>query len=131
MVEISLYGSGEGSGWVTAPSYSTAAFSAMSDHSGFCYVESWPQGAASGWDTIKGSAKRTADLIAKELRPRFEEQGWIAADRAKLALRNRPSPTQSPSSGSRKRWNSVFCFGKPSSGPKSLRSRIRVGGLCM
>jgi len=28
MVEISLYGSGEGSGWVTAPGYSTAAFSA-------------------------------------------------------------------------------------------------------
>ncbi len=26
MVEISLYGSGEGSGWVTAPGYSTAAF---------------------------------------------------------------------------------------------------------
>ena len=28
MVEISLSGSGEGSGWVTAPGYSTAAFSA-------------------------------------------------------------------------------------------------------
>jgi hypothetical protein len=27
MVEISLYGSGEGSGWVTAPGYSTAALS--------------------------------------------------------------------------------------------------------
>ena len=27
MVEISLYGSGEGPGWVTAPGYSTAAFS--------------------------------------------------------------------------------------------------------
>jgi hypothetical protein len=26
MVEISLSGSGEGSGWVTAPGYSTAAF---------------------------------------------------------------------------------------------------------
>ena len=26
MVEISLYGSGEGPGWVTAPGYSTAAF---------------------------------------------------------------------------------------------------------
>jgi len=33
MVEISLSGSGEGSGWVTAPGYSTAAFSAMSDKS--------------------------------------------------------------------------------------------------
>ncbi len=28
MVEISLSGSGEGSGWVTAPGYSTATFSA-------------------------------------------------------------------------------------------------------
>jgi len=28
MVEISLSGSGEGPGWVTAPGYSTAAFSA-------------------------------------------------------------------------------------------------------
>ena len=37
-------------------------------------------GEASGSDTIKGSAKRTADLIAKELRPKFEEQGWIASD---------------------------------------------------
>ncbi len=26
MVEISLYGAGEGSGWVTAPGYSTDAF---------------------------------------------------------------------------------------------------------
>jgi len=26
MVEISLYGSGEGPGWVTAPGYSTAGF---------------------------------------------------------------------------------------------------------
>jgi hypothetical protein len=37
-------------------------------------------GEASGSDTIKGSAKRTADLIAVELRPKFEEQGWIASD---------------------------------------------------
>ena len=37
-------------------------------------------GEATGSDTIKGSAKRTADLIAKELRPKFEEQGWIARD---------------------------------------------------
>jgi hypothetical protein len=37
-------------------------------------------GEASGSDTIKGSAKRTADVIAKELRPKFEEQGWIAPD---------------------------------------------------
>jgi len=27
MVEISLYGSGEGPGWVTAPGYSTSGFS--------------------------------------------------------------------------------------------------------
>jgi hypothetical protein len=33
MVEISLSGSGEGPGWVTAPGYSTAEFSAMSDKS--------------------------------------------------------------------------------------------------
>ncbi len=31
MVEISLSGSGEGSGWVTAPGYSTAGFLARSD----------------------------------------------------------------------------------------------------
>ena len=31
MVEISLYGSGEGPGWVTAPGYSTAGFSPMSN----------------------------------------------------------------------------------------------------
>ncbi len=37
-------------------------------------------GEATGSDTIKGSAKRTADLIAKELRPKFEEQGWISSD---------------------------------------------------
>ena len=37
-------------------------------------------GEASGSDTVVGSAKRTADLIAKELRPKFEEQGWIASD---------------------------------------------------
>ena len=29
MVAISLYGSGEGSGWVTAPGYSTGAFPKM------------------------------------------------------------------------------------------------------
>ncbi len=32
MVEISLYGSGEGPGWVTAPGYSTAPFSLRSDN---------------------------------------------------------------------------------------------------
>jgi len=37
-------------------------------------------GEASGSSTIEGSAKRTADLIAKELRPKFEQQGWIAPD---------------------------------------------------
>jgi hypothetical protein len=31
MVEISLYGSGEGPGWVTAPGYSTAGFSLTAD----------------------------------------------------------------------------------------------------
>jgi hypothetical protein len=37
-------------------------------------------GEASGSSTIEGSAKRTAELIAKELRPKFEQQGWIATD---------------------------------------------------
>jgi len=37
-------------------------------------------GEASGSSTIKGSGKRTAELIAKELRPKFEEQGWIESD---------------------------------------------------
>jgi hypothetical protein len=32
----------------------------------------------SGTDKIQASGKRTADLIAKELRPKFEQQGWIA-----------------------------------------------------
>jgi len=37
-------------------------------------------GEATGSETIRASGKRTADLIAKELRPKFEEQGWIAAE---------------------------------------------------
>jgi hypothetical protein len=37
-------------------------------------------GEATGSDTIKGSGKRTAELIAQELRPKFEQQGWIAPD---------------------------------------------------
>jgi hypothetical protein len=37
-------------------------------------------GEASGSSTIEGSGRRTAELIAKELRPRFEQQGWIAPD---------------------------------------------------
>lgn len=37
-------------------------------------------GEASGSSTIEGSAKRTAELIAKELRTKFEQQGWIATD---------------------------------------------------
>jgi hypothetical protein len=31
----------------------------------------------SGTDKIQASGKRTADLIAKELRPKFAQQGWI------------------------------------------------------
>lgn len=34
----------------------------------------------SGADKIQASGKRTADLIAKELRPKFEQQGWIPAE---------------------------------------------------
>lgn len=37
-------------------------------------------GEVSGTQKIQASGKRTADLIAKELRPKFEEQGWIAAE---------------------------------------------------
>jgi len=37
-------------------------------------------GEASGSSTVEGSGKRTAKLIAKELRVKFEEQGWIASD---------------------------------------------------
>jgi hypothetical protein len=44
MVEISLSGSGEGPGWVIAPSYSTVWFSAMSDNPGFCQVVSHGRG---------------------------------------------------------------------------------------
>jgi hypothetical protein len=35
-------------------------------------------GALSGSGKIDGAAKRTADEIAEQLRPRFEQQGWIA-----------------------------------------------------
>lgn len=34
-------------------------------------------GELSGRDTIEGSGKRTAELIAKELKVKFQEQGWI------------------------------------------------------
>jgi hypothetical protein len=34
-------------------------------------------GEASGYSTIEGSARRTADAIAKEIEPKFREQGWI------------------------------------------------------
>src|SRR5262245_5710548 len=36
-------------------------------------------GELSGSAKIEGAGKRTADQIAKELRPRFEQQGWIAS----------------------------------------------------
>lgn len=35
-------------------------------------------GELSGASKIEGAAKRSADRIAEELRPRFEQQGWIA-----------------------------------------------------
>ena len=35
-------------------------------------------GELSGSAKIEGAAKRTADEVAKQLRPRFEQQGWIA-----------------------------------------------------
>ena len=35
-------------------------------------------GEASGKSTIEGRAKATADEIAKVLKPKFQEQGWIA-----------------------------------------------------
>jgi hypothetical protein len=34
-------------------------------------------GELSGSSTIEGSGKRTAEEIAKELKPKFQEQGWI------------------------------------------------------
>ncbi|WP_022947380.1 DUF4410 domain-containing protein [Methylohalobius crimeensis] len=34
-------------------------------------------GEVSGRSTIEGTAKRTADFIAKELKVKFKEQGWI------------------------------------------------------
>jgi hypothetical protein len=36
-----------------------------------------PQGELSGRTTIEGTAKRTADVIAEELRKAFHKQGWI------------------------------------------------------
>lgn len=35
------------------------------------------QGESSGRETIQGAAKRTADEISTQLRPKFEQQGWI------------------------------------------------------
>jgi hypothetical protein len=35
-------------------------------------------GELSGSAKIEGTAKRTADEVARQLRPRFEQQGWIA-----------------------------------------------------
>ena len=35
-------------------------------------------GEASGKSTIEGRAKAIADEIAKVLKPKFQEQGWIA-----------------------------------------------------
>lgn len=35
-------------------------------------------GELSGAAKIEGAAKRTADEIATQLRPRFEQQGWLA-----------------------------------------------------
>jgi hypothetical protein len=34
-------------------------------------------GEATGYSTIEGSARRTADEIAGALKPKFQEQGWI------------------------------------------------------
>ena len=51
MVEISLSGSGEGPGWVTAPGYSTAGFSAMSGNPGFCQVASQARGGL--WGAVR------------------------------------------------------------------------------
>jgi hypothetical protein len=38
------------------------------------------QGEISGRTTIEGTAERTADAIADELRTAFEKQGWIRPD---------------------------------------------------
>lgn len=35
------------------------------------------EGEVSGRSTVEGSAERIADEIAKELKPKFEEQGWL------------------------------------------------------
>jgi len=35
------------------------------------------EGELSGRTTIEGSGKRTAELIAKELKIHFQQQGWI------------------------------------------------------
>jgi hypothetical protein len=35
-------------------------------------------GELSGSAKIEGTAKRTTDEVARQLRPRFEQQGWIA-----------------------------------------------------
>jgi hypothetical protein len=57
MVEISLYGSGEGSGWVTAPGYSTTAFS-DSRPIGCAYVQ-FPRGPCGGDFKVRGARSRS------------------------------------------------------------------------
>jgi len=37
-------------------------------------------GAATGRSGLEGRAKATADEVAKELRIRFEDRGWIAQE---------------------------------------------------
>ena len=64
MVEISLSGSGEGSGWVTAPGYSTAAFSAPPIVG---VLTSRPEGARSGPSV---APHRSVPLVVRLVRDR-------------------------------------------------------------
>ena len=61
MVEISLYGSGEGPGWVTAPGYSTAGF-LTSDNAGS--VESRAEVGMKGELPIPGRGPRSSTASA-------------------------------------------------------------------
>jgi hypothetical protein len=75
MVEISLSGSGEGPGWVTAPGYSTAAFPARPINKRSVKQE-WSEGDRP--HTVETSSGRTAvPTAAASQPPRQESQGGM------------------------------------------------------
>ncbi len=85
MVEISLYGSGEGPGWVTAPGYSTAPFRLNVRVGGLCQSpvgsrrRGTPPVSAIHWET------RGRPTLPSSNGPRF--RGWACPCANRLAVR--------------------------------------------